>query len=109
MSDFERTSTDFLTTRIGSRQQLQWQQCHHHQGKLYSFFWVYTNVYVPVKRACVTVVPNCRNDIEGWGSRHVCVSSPLNYTNIYEVAPAASGAFFYDGLETTGAEGKRKG
>ena len=39
------------------------------QGKSF-FFLVYTNIYLPIDRACATtVVPNRRNDIKGWHRR----------------------------------------
>ena len=43
--------------------------CHHPKLNI-SFFLVYTNIYLPIDRACATtVVSNRRNDIEGWHRR----------------------------------------
>ena len=69
---FQKIGHQFQLPRVGPHTS-DWSQstmspsCHHLKVNL-SFFLVYTNIYLPIDRACattVTVVPNRRNDIEG--------------------------------------------
>ena len=71
---FQKIGHQFQLPRVGPHTS-DWSQstmspsCHHLKVNL-SFFLVYTNIYLPIDRACATsVVPNRCNDIEGWRRR----------------------------------------